>query len=66
MMWKYLKFSSVKQSFENIKYGSYPQNADIDYLIFESEQRFFTKRPIDCLINNIEEILKISTIKQSL
>ena len=32
----------IKQSFENIKYGSYPQNADFDELHIEYKQRLFT------------------------
>ena len=43
----------TKQWFENMKYGSYPQNADFDDLPIEYEQFFFTKRPIDNLTNNI-------------
>ena len=48
--------------FENLKYGSYPQNADFDDLPFEYDQRLFTKQPID---DKIIEMLKVSLIKSS-
>ena len=56
----------IKLSFEKIKYGIYPQNADFDDLPIEYEQRLFTKRPMDSLTNNIVEKLKVSSIKRLL
>ena len=43
----------MERSFESIKYGSYPQNSEFDDLRIDYEQRFFTKRQIDCLTYNI-------------
>ena len=57
--------SSIEQYFDNIKYGSYPQNSDCDDLPIEYEQGFFTKRPIDCFANNIVERLKAIFIERS-
>ena len=56
----------IKRSFENIKYGSYPQNADLDNLHIEYIKRLFTEQPIDCLTNNKVERLKVSLIRRSL
>ena len=61
--WYYI---SIERSFENIKYVSYPQNADFDDLSIEYKQNLFTKRPIDCLTDNNVEILKVVLIEQSL
>ena len=52
--------------FENIKYGSYHQNANFYDLPIEYKQSFSTKRPIYHLTNNITETLKVSPIKKSL
>ena len=49
---------------ENLKYGSYPQNVDFNDLPIECKQRFFTKRPIDCLNNNNLERLKVRYIEK--
>ena len=54
----------IKLSFEKIKYGIYPQNADFDDLPIEYEQRLFTKRPMDSLTNNIVEMLNFSLTKK--
>ena len=63
-MQKEWKVSSIKWSFENWKFGSYPINDALNDLTFEYEQRLFTKRPIGCLIDDIVEILKVSSIEQ--
>ena len=55
----------TERLFENIKYGSYPRNADCDDSPFEYEQRLFTKRPIYCLTNSIIERLKFILIVRS-
>ena len=57
---------SIKRFFENIKYGSYPQNYDSSDLPIEYKQILITKGPIDCLNNNKEERLKVSLIERSL
>ena len=62
-MQKEWKVSLIKQFFENIKYGSYSQNARFDNLSIEYKQSLFTKRPIDVLTNNSVEILKVNSIK---
>ena len=54
--------SPIEQSFKNIKYESYPENAYFDDLPIEYEQRLFTKQPIDCLIKNNVERLKFGMI----
>ena len=48
--------------FENIKYGSYPQNYDFGDLRIEYELTLFKKLPIDRLTNNIIERLKVNSI----
>ena len=47
----------IEQSFEYIKHGSYPQNADFDDLPIEYEQSLLTKRLIYLSTNNIVERL---------
>ena len=56
----------IEQSFENINYGSYHQNADFDNLTIEYKQRLLTKLPIYNLTHNGVETLKVSPIKQYL
>ena len=56
----------TKRSFENIKYVSYPQNANSDSLTIGYKQRLFTEQPTDSLTNNKIEILKFSYIELSL
>ena len=51
--------------FENIKYGSYPQNDDFYGLPIEYEQVLFIELPIESLTNNIVGRLKVSLIKSS-
>ena len=51
---------------QNKKYGSYPQNNDVNDLPIEHKQRLFTKRPIYCLTYISVERLKVSLIKKSL
>ena len=58
--------SFIKQSFETIKYGSYPQNADFDDLPIEYQQRLLTQQKIDGLIDNKLENLKVISIEKSL
>ena len=58
-----LKVLSVKHSFDNIKYRSYPRNADFEDLKIESKQRFFTLLTIYCLTNNKVERLKVISKK---
>ena len=60
-----INVSSIKRSSKNIKYGSYPQNADFGDLPIEYEERLLKKWPIDCLTDNILESLKVSSIKRS-
>ena len=55
----------IERLFENILYGSYPQNYDFDDLNIEYEQRIFKKIQIDSLTNNKVERLKFSLIKRS-
>ena len=62
-MWKEWKYSSTKWWFENIKYGIYPQNSDLDDLLIVYKQSLLAKWPIDCLTNNIVEGLEVSSIK---
>ena len=50
----------IKRYFDNMKYDSYLQNIDFDDLPIEYEQRLFTRQQIDCLTNNIVEVLKVS------
>ena len=56
----------IEQSFDNIKYGSCPQNADYEKLPIEYKQKLFIKKAIDCLTNNSVEMLKVNYIKWSL
>ena len=56
--------SFIKQSFETIKYGSYPQNSDFDDLPIEYQQRLLTQQKIDGLIDNKLENLNISLIER--
>ena len=63
-MWKYLKISLTEQSFENIKYGSYPKNYDFNNLSIEYKK--LKKTPIDCLNGYSVEGLKVSSVKRSL
>ena len=58
--------SLIGKYFENIKYGSYPINADFNELPIDYENRLFTKKPIDSLTNNIVERLKVSTLQKLL
>ena len=51
--------------FENIKYDSYPRNADMNESPIEYEQQLFTKQLIYHLKYNILERLKVSSIKRS-
>ena len=48
--------------FDNIREGSYPKFFDINGLVIEYKQSFFTIRPIYCLTNNSVERLKVSSI----
>ena len=57
---------SIQRSFENIKYISYPRNADFDDLPIEYEKRFKKKLPIDSLNDNTKEKLKVVLIECSL
>ena len=41
-MQKELNMCSIKRYFENIKYGIYPQNPDVEDLPIEYKQRWFT------------------------
>ena len=51
--------------FENIKYGSYPQNAGFYELFIEFEKILFTKLQIDCLTDDKLEKLKVISKEQS-
>ena len=54
----------IELSFENIKYGSYPQNSDFNDLPIEYEKKLFTKLPIDSLTDNTVERLKVISIER--
>ena len=53
----------MKQLPENIKYGSYHQDSDLDDLPIEYKQSLFTERPKYCSTDNTVERLKVSSIK---
>ena len=53
----------IKKSFDNIKYGSYPQNTDFDDLRIDYKQRLFKYLAIDCLTDNKVERFKVILIK---
>ena len=50
--------------FENWKYGSCPQSANLDDFPFEYYQRLITRQTIGHSNDNIVERLKVSLIKQ--
>ena len=49
-----------------MKYGTYPKSSDFGDLPIEYKQSLFTKQPIDCLTENIIEMLKASMTKRLL
>ena len=55
----------IEWSFENWKYGGYPQFAVFGDLPIINEQMLFTKLPVDRWNNNILKRLKVSSIKLS-
>ena len=54
-----------EQSFENVKYVSFPRNDDFDDLPIEYEHMLFTRQPIDNVTDSIVERLKVSSIERS-
>ena len=58
--------SFIKQSFENIKYVSYPHNADFDNLPIKYKYISFTKQPIYISIDNSVEKLRVNSIEKQL
>ena len=56
----------IGQSFDNIKYVSYPKNTDFNDLPIGYKQRLFIEWAIDHLTDNITERLKVSSIVRSL
>ena len=55
----------IELSFDDIKYGSCPQNYGLGDLPIEYELRLFPKLPIDFLTSNIIERLKVGSVEQS-
>ena len=56
------KVGSIKRSFDNLKCGSNPQNADFGDLPFDYDQRLITRRLLYCINDNIIEMLNNSSI----
>ena len=54
----------IEQSFEKIKCGIYPQNADFGDLPIGYKQILFVERPMYRLTNNNVERLNVSSIKR--
>ena len=55
-----MKVSLIERSFDNLKCGSNPQNADFDDLPFEYDQMLITRQQIYCINDNIIERLNYS------
>ena len=58
-----LKVSLIKRFFNNLKCESNPQNDDLNYLIFDGDQRFITRWQTHCINDNtIERLNNISIV----